>query len=91
MQTATEAVISRGPWPDRGLRDAFEVLLEDGSDAPFSLHLSPEQLDRIPTSGDRHGEHVFSIWTSAGKQFECPAWYRIVKCLPWLKPRKGNT
>ena len=28
------------------------------------------------------------MWTSAGKQFECPCWYRIVKHLPWLKPRK---
>ena len=88
MRTATEAVVSRGPWPDRGLHDAFEVLFEDGTDSPYSLHMSPEQLDRLPTSGARKSEHVFSIWTSAGKQFECPCWYRIVERLPWLKPRK---
>jgi hypothetical protein len=88
MRTAKEVIVSRGPWPDRGRHDALELLFEDFTASPYSIHLGTDQCDRLPVPADRHKEHTFTIWTSAGKQFECPAWYRIVKRLPCLNPRK---
>lgn len=87
MKTATEVVISRGPWPYQGKHDALEILFEDNTDDPFCIHLVPEQCDRMPTTGARKSVHTFALWTSTGKRWECPAYYRIVKHLPWLKPR----
>ena len=83
IKGVTEAIISRGPW--RAKPDAIEVLLEDHTDTPFSLHFGPEQFDILPSKQERG--FPFSIWgPGAKKLLELPGSYRIVPQLPWLKP-----
>lgn len=51
---ATEVIITHGvmDWSAVGIvrppSEAYEVMWEDGSDAPYSLHLAPETFDRAP-------------------------------------------
>lgn len=90
MKTAKVVIISRGPWPAQGKSDALELLFEDETDSPYMMHISAEQVDRMPrdTDRDRHGQPPrwkFSAWTQAGKVFELPCRYRLVKYLPWMK------
>lgn len=92
MATARECVVSRGPWPGAGLRDALEILFDDGSDSPYALHLAPESFDRLPTAENAGLAWILSAWTQPRrgvphKALERPCYYRIVDCLPYLKPR----
>jgi len=95
MQTGREVVVSRGPWakdPGRGL-DALELLFEDGTTDPYSVHLQSTQCDRLPTPEDQGKEWLFTAWTAPRrgkphKALERPAWYRLVGQIPWLKPRE---
>ena len=92
MATAQEVVVSRGPWPAEGRDEGIELLFEDGSDAPFCLHLSIESLDRLPLAEDAGREWVFTAWTAPRrgrphKALERPCWYRLVPKIPWLRAR----
>lgn len=69
---------------------ALEILFEDGSPEPYSIHVGTEQVDRMPLDSncDRKGQPPrwrFAVWTSAGKVLELPCRYRVVKRLPWMK------
>lgn len=86
MLTGQEAIVSRGPWDAAGGREALEIMFEDGSDAPYSVHLLTEQVDRLPSAADEGRTFVLSIWTEGGKQAQLPAKYRRAKRLPWLRP-----
>jgi hypothetical protein len=93
MATAQEVVVSRGPWPAEGRDEGIELLFEDGSDAPFCLHLSIESLDRLPLAEDAGREWVFTAWTAPRrgrphKALERPCWYRLVPKIPWLRARE---
>ncbi len=89
-RSAREVIISRGPWLDAGKHDALEILFEDDTANPYSIHLAGEQADRLPPASDRDRQGQpprwkFAAWTSAGKILELPCRYRIVKRIPWLK------
>jgi len=94
MRAAQYVVLSRGPWPDRGLLEAVELLFEDGSEEPFALQLSPESLDRFPVeppSGQLNDRGwVFSVWVEKKsrphKSVERICHWRQVPRLPWLQP-----
>ncbi len=90
LSTGREIIISRGPWPEQRKKDALELLFEDDSDNPFSLHILPEQCDRLPEKKDAGKRWLFSVWSRTGKHFEAPCYYRQVKKLPWLKPYTGQ-
>ena len=66
-----------------------EWLVEDGSDSPWSCHLSLGQLDRIPTVDDVGREWIATVWDEKnGRPHKClerPAYVQIVPHLPWLK------
>lgn len=92
MRSATECVISRGPWPAASVPDAVEVLFDDASADPFALHLSVAAFDRLPLDSDADHEWVLSVWTRPRrgrphKALERPCWYRRVGSIPYLKPR----
>ncbi len=92
MQTAGEVIVSRGPWPDAGRDDGFELLFEDEGETPFSLFFSVETLDRLPLDADADREWLFTAWAAPrrGKPHQVlqrPAWYRRVPKIPYLKPR----
>lgn len=88
METAFEVVISRGPWPARDQADALELLFDDRTAAPFALHLSMGQTDRILPDAEQGGGFVVTAWTRDGHR-PYHTWagrYRRVARLPDLSP-----
>lgn len=92
MRTAREVVVSRGPMTLQGvtLSDALELLFDDHTNDPFSLHLSPGQVDRMPLDTDSAEEWTCTVWThlvdERGRQaLTKPAYYRRVRRLPDLR------
>jgi hypothetical protein len=84
------AILSRGPWPELGLAEAVEILFEDRSDSPVTLHLSPESFDFLPAEPEAGKEWVLALWTQKKgrphKALERKCHWRRVSRLPWLKP-----
>ncbi|NBU84156.1 MAG: hypothetical protein EBS21_06065 [Sphingomonadaceae bacterium] len=66
-----------------------EWMVEDGSDSPWSCHLSPGQIDRAPGPDDVGKAWIGSAWDNKkGRPHKClerPAYFQIVPSLPWLK------
>lgn len=93
FRTAQEVIVSRGAWPAEGRQDALEILFDDHTDNPFSLHFGPEQINHFPAAADALGEWVFSAWvhgqTGPACAFRAPCYYRVVAQLPYLKPLGG--
>lgn len=90
MTSARGCAVSRGPWPEKRLDDAFEVLFDDGTSNPFALHLARESFDRIPEAADAASQWVLTVWTGRrGKPrmvLERPCHYRLAKAIPDLRP-----
>lgn len=93
LKTAKEVVVSRGPWPAVRRDEAFELLFDDHTEEPFSLHFGLEQVDRIPEDIDQVQTWTCTVWTKPrGKDtrphraLERKAFYRRVGELPYLKP-----
>lgn len=93
MRTATTVVVSRGPLTlqEQQVPDALEILFDDGTDDPFSLHLSAGQVDRMPLDTDSAQEWGLAVWTHlVGERGRVgltkPAHYRRVRRLPDLRP-----
>jgi hypothetical protein len=93
MRSARDVVVSRGPMTLQGqqLPDALEVLFDDGSEDPFSMHLSLGQVDRMPLDTDTLQEWTCTVWTHlVGERcrqvLSKPAHYRRVRRLPDLRP-----
>jgi hypothetical protein len=94
MLTGKLAVISRGAWPAGQKADAIEIMFDDDSNAPFSIHLAVEQCSQMLPDYDIGTEFPFTIWTRSGKVGEMPGQYRRADTLPCLKPwvkYKSNT
>ncbi len=94
-RTAVEVIISRGPWPQLGKSDGLEILIEDRSDAPYSILLRREAADQLPRDAERDqpGEPPrwrFTAWTRSGKVLDLPCRYRTVPKIPWLKPWESS-
>lgn len=81
MRSAKYVICSRGPGPQGRKDDAMELLFEDGTDSPFSLHVGPESVDR---------HWVCSVWdwkkNKPHKATERKCFWRRAPSLPWLKP-----
>jgi hypothetical protein len=90
MRQARECVLSRGPWPAERRREAIEIMWDDGSDAPFALHLTPESFDLLPGEPEPNREWVCTVWVQRDgaphKALERICHWRRVGRLPWLKP-----
>lgn len=86
MKTAKYVIVSRGPWPEQGNREALELLFEDHSDSPFAIHLVAEQCDRLIPESDQGGGFLVSVWTRGGLKLTVPGKYRVVPSLPALSP-----
>jgi len=87
MQAAEQVIVSRGPWPAAGKRDAIEVLFDE-TDRPYSLHFGVEQVDRLPLRRDEGRSVRFAIYTR-GVTLACywvMAYYRRSARLPDLSP-----
>jgi len=83
MQTGKVVIISKGFWEDQG-RDAVEVMFDDYSDNPYTVHLVTEQCQMVPKDSRKW---KFSAWTESGLAFEkkkCKV--RTVGRLPYMMP-----
>jgi len=83
FQTGKRIIISRGPLPEFGREDSFEIMFDDASDNPFALHVGMNQWDMIPKK-DNGWE--FAIWTRQRCVLQKKCYYRVVESLPCLKP-----
>ncbi|MBJ7223590.1 hypothetical protein JG725_17285 [Brenneria sp. L3-3C-1] len=90
MRAAHYVIVSQGPWRVKDGRDAWELLFEDGSDAPYCLHLVAEQSDRRLPDKDQGGGFVVTVWTREGEQLRLPGKYRKVREIPCLAPWKTH-
>ncbi len=86
MKTASEVILSRGPWTDQGGREGIELLWEDGTDNPFVITLATDQCDRLIPETDQGGGFVIAAWTRTGLKHRWPGRYRVVDGLPCLQP-----
>ncbi len=84
LRGAREVIVSRGPWVSQGGRDALELLWEDGSAAPFAVHLVAEQTDRLIPAYQQGGGFVVTARTRAGQKGRWPGRYRVVAEIPCL-------
>lgn len=68
---------------------AVEWMVEDGRGDPWSCHLSPGQIDRMPLAEDVGREWIATVWDRKnGRPHKClerPAYVQIVPSLPWLR------
>jgi len=87
MKSAAYVIVSRGKLEGR---DALELLFEDHSDAPFSIHIGGEQTDRMIPDSEQGGGFVITGWTKGGMKFRLPGKYRTVGDLPDLSPWRAH-
>lgn len=90
MRDAEYVVLSRGPWPIRGLGEAVELMFEDHGDQPYALQLGPESFDVLPAEPEPGREWVVAGWcTKRGrphKHLERICHWRRVPRIPWCRP-----
>ncbi len=84
LRGAREVIVSRGIWAEHG-REALELLWEDGSAAPFVIHLVLQQTDRLLPDTQQGGGFVVTAWTRGGPRGRWPGRYRVVPTLPCLQ------
>jgi len=82
---AITALSSEG-WVDGEY--AIEWMIEDGTDSPWSCHLSTGQIDRALGAADVGRQWIASVWArKKGRPHKClerPAYLRFADRLPYL-------
>lgn len=95
MHTAKGCAVSFGPWSIAGdeVGSMFEVLFDDESTDPFSIHISPDQVIPRPAAADVAGEWTLSVWTAPRRQrdrprmaLQRPCRYRLSRQIPDMRP-----
>jgi len=94
MRAGTHCVLSRGPWPEAGALQAVEIMWQDDTDSPYSMHLTPESFDLLPAKPEAGREWVLSVWTRKDgqphKALERICHWRRAAKLPCLAPWEGD-
>lgn len=85
FKTGKKVIISRGPWPQTGRKEGFEILFEDYSDAPHAIHVGVESWQILPEKSCAGKKWDFAIWTRSGCMYQKKCYYRIVPEIPYLK------
>jgi hypothetical protein len=87
---AQYVILSRGPWLVQGVEEGIEILLEDGSDSPYAIQLTPESWGMLPAEPPPGQEWVIAFWDlkkgKPHKAVERKCHWRRVPKVPWLKP-----
>ena len=91
-----EVIVSRGPWASGDFGDGLDLLFEDGSAAPFSITVCPEQCDRLPLKSE-HGrtDLMCRVYGPGCEEIATfPAKFRFTNSLPcpdkWTNPMIGE-
>lgn len=85
MSTAKEIIISRCKH-----ERIIEIMFDDHSIRPYCLYLSESQFFPLAATTFQGEPVICSVWTSKGKAFERPGYYRLAKGIPWMKPVKSD-
>jgi hypothetical protein len=86
MAAAKDIILSQGPWREHDDQLGWELLFDDGSKAPFCLHLSQAQTDTsIPQAAEGEAFKL-AIWTRKGRELQFNARFRRVEAIPYLEP-----
>lgn len=95
MATGKMAVLSK---PRNPSRYDMEIMLDDGSEDPYCIHLSAAQVVNWPAREDDGRDDLeFTVWTQPRRGTEPhqalrrPAAYRTVPSVPWAKPWKRKS
>ena len=86
---AREVLVSRGYWTAES-RDAIELLWEDDTSDPFSLHVAATQCVPLIAAEEHGREFPLAIWIrrhgepKMARTQKCR--FRVVELLPFLKP-----
>lgn len=83
IKTGAYVIVTRGLL--NGV-DAIELLFEDRSHAPFSIHIPHDQNDHLPSESDVGEGYWLTVWAEGGIQCEMPAKIRMAQTLPDLSP-----
>ena len=85
MRTARDVIVSKGKYQSR---QAYEILLDDHTDNPYSLLLDARQFASLQPADSEHGKEVrISVWVRGPQRvLDMPAWFRVVRRLPCLRP-----
>ena len=91
MKTGKKLIISRGPHPQMGRNDMFELLFDDRTQSPFVAYLAPGHFERLPNAEDVGSDFTATIWVQSSDGgnrcvLTLPCRYRTAPHLPWLKP-----
>lgn len=85
---AEYVILSRGPWPERKVGEAVELLFEDHTNNPYVLFLTSESFDVLPAEPEPGTSWTFSAWIwrehAPRKVFERPIRWRQVRQIPDL-------
>lgn len=87
MQTGSSVVVTRGMLQGR---DALEIMFDDGSDAPFAIHIGTEQTDRSLPDIDDGRAITVTAWRRTGLIGEWPGRYRTAASLPDMRPWRAH-
>jgi len=85
MRTARDVIVSKGKYQSR---QAYEILLDDHTDNPYSLLLDARQFASLQPADSEHGKEVrISVWVRGPQRvLDMPARFRVVRRLPCLRP-----
>jgi len=86
FKTGKKIIISRGPWPDQGREDGFEILFDDYSNNPYCIHVGVDQWDMVPKKYSAGSKWEFAVWTRQRNIMQKKCYYRIVDKIPYMKP-----
>lgn len=89
IETGQDVIVSIGRWKDVGLDRCIEIMFDDGSEAPFSIHMVPEQVDRGLSKKDEGIDIPFHVVTRIGVFLRRKAKLRIVEEIPCLEAWAG--
>jgi hypothetical protein len=86
IQTAKYAILSRTPIQPQAGRISLQILFEDDSGNPYSIQLTHESTDRMPSVDDAGRIFSFYAYTRGDpplKVFESDLYFNVVQSLPW--------
>lgn len=89
MRSGKMAVLTRGPYPEVRLLECMEILFDDGTHEPYSIHLSPGAYSQMLPDSDIGKDFPLHVWTRTAKVASLDAKYRRTQSLPLLTPWTG--
>lgn len=82
MKTGKDIVISKGPWPAEKRDLGIEIMFDDHSEEPFTIHVGVEQWDTLPKVEAGKKRWEFAVYTRGKIHFQKKCYVRDVEKIP---------